>query len=272
MTRARSIVAAAIVLGLLSMGFGSAMRLEKLHNGSTSPPNRSVTSTDLSNDRLALVIGNANYPDAPEPLRQVTRNTEALASALRQDSFQVDRIDNATRADLSHAIDELRAKANSSSIVLLYFAGYGIQSDGQNYLIPIDAKIWTEKDVRQEGVSIDDLLSYLKTSAGRACVAIIEASRRNPYERRFRAYSRGLAPIRAAENTVILSSAAPDQVVQDSDGLHSRLMTALLAELNNPQGIERTLDNTREEVAVATQGHQIPALSSTLAENISLWR
>jgi uncharacterized caspase-like protein len=271
MTRARSIIAAAIVLGLLSIGFGSAMRPETLHRGSTSLPNWSVTSTDLGTGRLALVIGNANYPDAAVPLRQVTRNTEALASALRQDGFQVDRIDNATRADITHAIDELRARANSSSIALLYFAGYGVQSDGQNYLIPIGAKIWTEKDVRQEGVSIDDLLSNLKTSGVRACIAIIEASRRNPYERRFRTYSRGLAPIQAGGNTVVLSSAAPDQVIEDSEGSHSRLMTAFLAELNTPQGIKKTFNNTREEVAVATQGNQIPALSSTLAENVSLW-
>ena len=75
---------------------------------------------------------------------------------------------------------------------------------GQNYLIPVDGKIWNEEDVRRQGVSI-----------------VFEASRRNPYERRFGTYSHGLVPIQTSENALIPSSAAPDQVVEDPDELHS---------------------------------------------------
>ena len=236
-----------------------------------SAPNWSGEPAPLDTNRLALVIGNSNYPDADSPLPQMTRDAEGLANALRKDSFLVDAVDNATRSDMTRAIDHLTARVQSNSIVLVYFGGYGVRSDGQNYLIPVDAKIWNEEDVRREGVSIDRLLSKLKTSGARVRLVVIEASRRNPYERRFRTYSHGLAPIQTSENTLILSSAAPGQVLEDSDEPHSQLMTAFLMQMNSSNGIEEVFKNTRNAVAAATQGQQIPAVSSALTENVNLW-
>jgi uncharacterized caspase-like protein len=271
MTVPRILVAIAVLLGLLSAGLGKAMRLEKLRSRPMSAPSWSGESAPLDTNRLALVIGNSNYPDADSPLPQMTRDTAGLANALRKDSFLVDAVNNATRVDMTRAIDHLTASVQSNSIVLVYFGGYGIQSDGQNYLIPVDAKIWYEEDVRREGVSIDRLLSKLKTSGARVRLVVIEASRRNPYERRFRAYSHGLAPLQTSENTLILSSAAPGHVVDDSDEPHSQLMTAFLAHMNSSKGIDEVSKNTRNAVAATTQGQQIPVVSSTLTENVNLW-
>lgn len=106
----------------------------------------------------------------------------------------------------------------------------------------------------EKAMSIDRLLSKLKTSGARVRLVIIEASRRNPYERRFRAYSHGLAPVQTSENALTLSSAAPGQVVEDSDEPHSQLMTALLAQMNSSKGIEEVFKNTRSAVAATTQG------------------
>jgi len=150
-------------------------------------PTSSGESAPLDTNRLALVIGNSTYPDAGSPLPQLTRDAEGLTNALRKDGFLVNAIDNATHSDMTHAIDNLRTRVHPNSIVLVYFGGYGIQSGGQNYIIPVDAKIWSEEDVRRQGVSIDRLLSQLKASGARVRLVIIEASRRNPYERRFRA-------------------------------------------------------------------------------------
>ncbi|WP_456632435.1 caspase family protein [Bradyrhizobium sp. URHC0002] len=135
-------------------------------------------------------------------------HAEGLTNALRKDGFLVDAVDNATRAEMTRAIDHLRARVHLNSIVLVYFEGYSVESDGQNYLIPVDAKIWSEEDVRRQGVSIDRLLSQLKTSGARVRLVAIGASRRNPYEQRFRTYSHGLAPIQTSENALILSSSA----------------------------------------------------------------
>ena len=225
----------------------------------------------LDTHRLALVIGNSTYPDAGSPLSQMTRDAEALTNAFRKGGFLVDTVDNATRPDLIRAIDHFRARVHLDSIVFVYFGGYGVQSDGRNYLIPVDAKIWSEEDVRRQGVSIDLLLSQLKTSGARVRLVVIEASRRNPYERRFRTYSHGLVPIQASENALILSSAAPGQLVEDENELHSQLITALLAQMDSSKGIEEIFNNTRNAVMTATQGQQIPAVSSTLTESVNLW-
>ena len=269
MTVPRILVGVAVLLGLLSTGLDRAMRSETPRP--MSAPVWSGEFAPLDTNRLALVIGNTTYPDAGSPLAQMTRDAEALNDALRKDGFLVDAVDNATRPDMTRAIDHLRARVHFNSIVLVYFGGYGIQSDGQNYLIPVDAKIWSEEDVRRQGVSIDRLLSLLKTSGARVRLVVIEASRRNPYERRFRSYSHGLAPTQTSKNALILSSAAPGQVVEDPDELHSQLMTALLTQMESSKGIEEVFNNTRNAVVAATQGQQIPAVSSTLTESVNLW-
>ena len=119
--------------------------------------------------------------------------------------------------------------------------------------------------------SVPRSCAQLNTSGARVRLVVIEASRRNPYERRFRTYSPGLAPIKKSENALILSSAAPGQVVEDSDELHSQLMTALLTQMDFSKGIEEVFNNTRNAVVAATQGQQIPAVSSTLTESVNLW-
>jgi uncharacterized caspase-like protein len=269
MTVPRILVGVAVLLGLLSTGSDRTVRLEQPRP--ISAPIWSGESAPLNTNRLALVIGNSTYPDADSPLPQMTRDAEVLAIALRKAGFLIDAVDDATRSDMNRAIDHLRARVRLNSIVLVYFRGYGIQSDGQNYLIPVDAKIWSEEDVRRQGVSIERLLSELKTSGARVRLVVIEASRRNPYERRFRSYSHGLAPIQTSENALILSSAAPGQVVEDPNELHSQLMTALLTQMDSSNGIEEVFNNTRNAVVAATQGQQVPAVSSTLTESVNLW-
>ncbi|WP_433996077.1 caspase family protein [Bradyrhizobium liaoningense] len=201
----------------------------------------------------------------------MTRDADSLTNALRKDGFLVDALGNATGRDMSRAIDRLKARVHLNSVVLVYFGGHGIQSDGQNYLIPVDAKIWSEEDVRRQGLSIDRLLSELKTCGARVRLVVLEASRRNPYERRFRTYSHGLAPMQTSENALILSSAAPGQIVEDPSELRSQLMTALLTQMESPKGIEDVFNNARDAVVAATQGQQIPVVSSTLTERVNLW-
>jgi uncharacterized caspase-like protein len=266
----RSLVGVAVLLGLLSTGLARNVRLEKPHNRPMSAPSWLGEAAPLDTNRLALVIGNSTYPDAGSPLPQITRDAEGLTKALRKDDFLVDAIDNATRSDMTSAIDHLRARVHLNSTVLLYFGGYGVQSDGQNYLIPVDAKIWSEADVRRQGVSIEHLLSQLKTSGAGVRLVVVEASRRNPYERRFRTYSHGLAPIQTSENALILSSAAPGRVVEDLDEPHSPLITALLRQMESSKAIEEVFNNARNAVLAATQGQESPAVSSTLTESVNL--
>jgi uncharacterized caspase-like protein len=260
---------AAVALAAIFSTPGDAQKVGKVH----FPVSRAteMSRQPLQSTRLALVIGNSSYPDADAPLAQTVNDARALASTLRQDAFDVDLVQEATAKDMARAIARLKAKVRPDSTVMVYFAGFAVQSDGESYAIPIDAKIWYEDDVRREGVSIDRLLSELKYSGAHLRLAVIDASRRNPYERRFRSYSHGLAPVQAGENALILTSMPPGQVVDDQDGSRSLLISALLDEMNSSTGsAEQVFNGTRLTVARETQNRQIPNVSSSLIDDVKL--
>jgi uncharacterized caspase-like protein len=151
---------------------------------------------------------------------------------------------------------------------MLFFGGYGVQSRHETYMIPTDAVIWKEGDVRHEGMSVETVLHAVKERGARATLAVIDASRRNPYERRFRSYSHGLAPVNAPNNALIISSNTPGKVADDTKGEHSVFVTELLNELNAPVSAEGIFNKTRVAVFRASNGAQMPSVSSSLLEDV----
>jgi uncharacterized caspase-like protein len=138
-------------------------------------------------------------------------------------------------------------------------------------MIPVDAAIWKERDIRRDGMSVEAVLDIMKEQGAQAKLVVLDASRRNPYERRFRGYSRGLAPIDVPENALILTSATPGKVADDVDGQNSLLATELLKNMKaKPASAESVFTNTRVAVTRATAGEQVPAVSSSLVEDILL--
>ena len=221
--------------------------------------------------RIALVIGNGHYPDADAPLTQTINDARALTAALRRDGFDVDIVEDASGDDMHRAIDRLKSKIRPDSVVMLFFGGYGIQVGRESYMIPVDAAIWKESDVRREGLGIEAVLDVMKEQGARARLVVIDASRRNPYERRFRTFSRGLAPINASDNALILTSAAPGKVADDFKGQHSVLMAELLNNLNaQATGAETVFNKTRVAIARSSDGGQVPSVSSSLSADVQL--
>src|SRR5260221_13670830 len=108
--------------------------------------------------------------------------------------------------------------------------------------------------------------------AGRATRVVVDTTRRNPYERRFRTYSRGLAPINAPDNALILTSATPGKVADDSKGQYSVLMAELLSNLDAQAaaGAETVFNKTRVAISRASDGEQVPSVSSSLLEDVQL--
>jgi uncharacterized caspase-like protein len=268
----RSVTVAAALVALVSLALGA-------HAAFNKRPVDAAEAIAIHRDsahakrpsRVALVIGNGHYPDANAPLTQPINDARALTSALRRDGFDVDVVEDATRDDMDRAVDRLKSKIGPETLVMLYFAGFGVQVGRESYMIPVDAAIWKERDVRRDGVSVESILAVMKDRGAYAKVAVIDASRRNPYERRFRAYSHGLAPIKPPDSGVILSSASPGKVNDDSDTQNSVMMTELLKNLNSPEtGAEATLSKTRLAVSKTTNGEQVPSLSSSLVEDVNL--
>jgi uncharacterized caspase-like protein len=171
---------------------------------------------------------------------------------------------------MQRAIARLKSKIRPDTVVLLFFGGYGVQVGRESYMIPVDAAIWKEADVRRQGVSVESVLDAMKEQGARAKLVVIDASRRNPYERRFRAYSHGLAPIDAPDNALILTSATPGKVADDSIGANSVLVSELLTNLTaQAAGIETAFNKTRIAISRASDGEQVPSVSSSLLEDVS---
>ena len=268
----RSITLAAAVLTMVSIGIGAHAQLSKRSLDAARPAEVAQDSAAAQKtSRLALVIGNGHYPDAHAPLTQPINDARAISAALRREGFDVDVLENASRSDIDRAVDRLNARIGAESVVMLFFGGYGIQAGRESFMIPVDAAIWTESDVRHQGVSIEAVLDTMKEKGARARIAVIDASRRNPYERRFRGFSHGLAPISAADNALILSSATPGKVADDSSGHNSVLVTELLNNIGaKAAGAEAVFSKTRTAVSQATGGEQVPSVSSSLLEDIRL--
>ncbi len=268
----RSLTIAAALVGMVSLAIGAHATLNKRSLDAAKAAQIAVSSDSAKKPlRLALVIGNGRYPDANAPLIQPINDARAVTAALRREGFDVDVVEDASRDDMNRAVNRLKAKINSESIVMLFFGGYGVQAGRESYMIPVDAMIWRESDVRREGISVESVLEAMKEKGARAKIAVIDASRRNPYERRFRAFSHGLAPINAPDNALILSSATPGKVADDSKGQNSVLITELLNNIGaKSAGAEAVFSKTRSAISRASNGEQVPSVSSSLLEDVHL--
>jgi uncharacterized caspase-like protein len=268
----RSIAVAAALVGVASPAIGAHAALNKAAlDAAKAMATEHSGDTAKQTSRIALVVGNGHYPDADAPLTQPINDARALTVTLRRDGFDVDVVEDASKDDMHRAIDRLKSKIGSDSVVMLFFGGFGIQVGRESYMIPVDATIWRESDVRHNGLSIESVLDLMKEQGARAKLVVIDASRRNPYERRFRTFSRGLAPINTPENALILSSAMPGQVANDSMGRYSVLMAALLNNLKpRTAGAETVFNKTRVAVARASGGEQVPSVSSSLSVDVQL--
>jgi tetratricopeptide (TPR) repeat protein len=241
--------------GLVPGGFGAAYAQQ---GGNKSP-------------RVALVIGNATYPNADKPLTEPVSDARTLADELRRDGFDVEVGENLTREGMHRALDGLYAKIRPGAAALVFFSGYGIQSaTHQSYMIPVDAQNYKEADVRHDGVSIDSVLAAMNDRGAGVKIAILDASRRNRFED-FRKAPMGLAlPANPPVGTLVLYSAAPGSVARETANDHSPFVTELIKEMRGPnlQGYE-VFAQTSKGVYRASGGEQNPSQVSSLSADFS---
>ena len=230
----------------------------------------SVGPSFAAGERYALVIGNAKYPDAEAPLKEPINDARDIADELKRDGFNVDIGENLTGEQMRRAFERLYGKIKPGSVALIFFSGFGVQSSRQSYMIPVDAQIWTEPDVRRDGFSLETVLGEVNSRGAGVKIALIDASRRNPFERRFRSFSAGLAPVIAPNGTLVMYSAALSSVISENGSDRSLFVKELLKEIRTPDLMaEETLNRTRVGVTRASRSEQVPWISSSLAEDFS---
>jgi hypothetical protein len=224
-----------------------------------------LASTKASSaDRVALIVGNGNYPDSDAPLATPAQDANSIGTELRSRGFSVDLHTGVTKRALRDAGERLLATVRPGSTVVVYFGGYGIQVSRQNYLVPIDAQIWTESDVQRDGLSLERLLGEVTSRGARSVYVLLDAAYRNPFERRFRNFSTGLAPMgELPPNTFVMFSAPPGVVTRQGTGPESVFAAELVKQIQLAAGIsQQVLEQARTSITRVTRDDQMPWLFS----------
>lgn len=214
--------------------------------------------------RLALVIGNSAY--ATNVLANPKNDAELIARALKLVGFDVVKLIDADQAAMKRAVlDFGRRLRSSDGVGLFYYAGHGVQVEGENFLIPVGADIKDAEEVALAGVSLGELLKTMERASSRLNIAILDACRDNPFQSSTRSATRGLAPVRAPAGTLIAYATGPGEVAQDGAGANSPYTSALAAEIPSIGiALEEVFRRTRRKVLEVTANRQTPWEHSSL--------
>src|SRR5262249_19267883 len=211
-------------------------------------------------------IGNGAYVGA-NPLRNPQNDARAMGAALRETGFEVvERIDLNSR-EMKKSIIDFGNKLQNNEVGLFYYAGHGAQSNGKNYLIPVDAEIEKEADISIDGIELDDVLAQIEGAKNRLNIVILDACRNEFSTRSWRSQGRGLAQImNAPSGTFIAYATAPGSVASDNKSGQNGLYTQeLLKALRQPGlRIEEVFKQVRLRVKELSKGQQVPWESSSL--------
>ncbi len=227
----------------------------------------------LAENRVALVIGQSNYR-AVVPLPNPANDAKAVSQMLTDSGFEV-----LTAADLSQ--NELRAKVGDfaakvtekgpDTVALVFYAGHGLQIDGENFLVPIDVDPKRETDIPLQAVRLNDILNTLASVPSKTRILLLDSCRNNPFPEINKTAGRGLALVDAktgAPGTFMSFSTSPGAEAEDGIGANSPYTTALLAAAKEPGlSIEDMFKRVRVAVNKATEGRQTPWDSSSLTDD-----
>ena len=220
--------------------------------------------------RVALVIGNASYAHAPA-LANPLNDASDIGAALERLGFAVTRLENADQAALRRGLQAFALAASASEVAVVFYAGHGIEVDQRNFLVPVDARLASDRDVEFETVPLELVSRAVERASGLRLV-ILDACRENPFAASMqragatRSIGRGLARIEPSGETLVAYAAKEGTVASDGDGRNSPYSGALLAHLEEP-GLEVGLlfRKVRDTVLASTGGRQEPFVYGSLS-------
>lgn len=226
--------------------------------------------------RLALVIGQSAYRTVPE-LPNAANDAKGMAELLGNAGFNVTAAPNLSQNDMRQAISDFAGKVSASgadTVALVFYAGHGLQIDGENYLVPVDLDPKREADIPLQGVRLNDLLNTLGALPTRARIFMLDACRNNPFPA-LSAAGHGLAIVdtkAGAPGSFISYSTSPGAEAEDGSGADSPYTTAALTVAKQPNvPIEEVFKRIRIAVAQSTDGRQIPWESSSLTTDFKFF-
>ena len=219
---------------------------------------------DFSNDRrTALVVGNNNYLSGK--LNNPVHDAKDMAAALGKLGFQVDLQLDTDRKSLRTAIRDFGKRLQHGGVGLFYFASHGMQLDGENFLIPVDADIQSEDEIPDYGISANTVLRKMEAAGNPFNMVFLDACRDNPFARKFRSSQSGMARMDAPSGSLIVYATAIGRKAKDGEGRNGTFTASLLRYLPQPNlEVGMLLRQVREEVKKNTGDTQVPWSSSSL--------
>jgi TPR repeat protein len=207
--------------------------------------------------RVALVIGNSNY--ATNRLKNPRSDAGLMAKSLASTGFEVMTVMDATAEAMRDAISRFGGRLQEpDAVALFYYAGHGVQIDGENYLIPLGSDIRSAEDVTEFGVPLQSVMRTMQRSSTRLNIVVLDACRNNPFAAgAWTASVSGLAPVVAPADTIIAYATGPGQLADDGSGDNSPYTAALASEVMQPGAtLEDVFRATRRHVLERTANHQ----------------
>ena len=244
-----------IVLGLLPLLVGWLPPVA----GNEQDRGQRVQTVPGTGQRLALVIGNADYTKAP--LRNPVNDATDMARVLKTLGFDVTLATDARQSEMKRLIRDFGARLRAGGVGLFFFAGHGMQVSGRNYLIPVGADIQDEADVEDQAVDVNLLLDKMDVAGNGLNIVILDACRNNPFRRGFSRDqgSEGLAQISAPNGTLLAYATAPGKVASDGNGRNGLYTSELMKQLMKPGlRLEDVFIQTRIQVKQQSAGRQVP--------------
>lgn len=240
---------------------------KQITNGNTAhtPASQAIQHKVMPQNRkrLALVIGNSQYTYGA--LKNPKNDSFDIANALKSLKFEVILKVNVNREQMERAIDQFSSRLNQGGIGLFYYAGHGVQVNGENYLIPIDAKINRQSDVKYKAVNLGQVLDGMGQARSGLNIAILDACRDNPLPKSFRSSgNRGLARVNSPDGTLLAFSTAPGRTASDGEGRNGLYTHYLLEHMRKKNiSIERILKLVSRDVKQASGNKQTPWMESS---------
>jgi Flp pilus assembly protein TadD len=229
----------------------------------TRAPETGVLAMTTSERRTALVIGNAAY--RVDPLRNAVHDATDMAATLRQLGFQVTELRDADHQRIEDGVEQFTRQLGRGGVGLFYFSGHGVQVNGLNYLIPVDARISHESDIKYQSVQVDWVLDRMREAGNELNVIILDACRNNPYARSWRSARPGLAVMHAASGALIGYATSPGTTAEDGAGRNGTYTKYLLHYMQVPSlNAEQMFKEVRVAVAQETARKQIPWVSTSI--------
>ena len=230
-------------------------------------PGFQLAQAAQAESRVALVIGNSAY-QVNKPLNNPVNDAQAVSQMLNQAGFEVVMAFDLTRDIMKQTVEEFAARVlekGKNTVAMVYYAGHGIQADGENYLIPIDAKFSDENDLPEQGVKLADIVAALEATQTKARLVVVDACRNNPFGGSANDDNGGLALVDAPEGALIAYSTAPGTVAFDGLGKHSPYAAAFMRTARTPNlPVEQVFKKVRLLVNESTDKKQTPWDSARL--------